>query len=62
MELQAVCKDKLFPRIDYFAKGYGKAEEPRRGYILASIIAFTMVGIGSYIYANFLSIFKIRIL
>ncbi|PAV63134.1 hypothetical protein WR25_12391 [Diploscapter pachys] len=43
---QAVCKDKLFPRIDYFAKGYGKAEEPRRGYILASIVAFTMVGIG----------------
>ncbi|GMT10099.1 hypothetical protein PFISCL1PPCAC_1396, partial [Pristionchus fissidentatus] len=43
---QAVCKDKLFPRIDYFAKGYGGNEEPRRAYVLAGGIALVMVLIG----------------
>src|SRR5437879_1490777 len=32
---QALCKDKLFPYIEYFGKGYGKNNEPRRGYLLA---------------------------
>ncbi|KJH46770.1 K-Cl cotransporter [Dictyocaulus viviparus] len=43
---QAVCKDHLFPKIGYFAKGFGKNEEPRRAYILTFIIAAAMVGIG----------------
>ncbi|CAI4226740.1 unnamed protein product [Auanema sp. JU1783] len=43
---QAVCKDRLFPKIGYFAKSYGADEEPRRAYILSFIIAFSMVGIG----------------
>uniref|UniRef100_A0A158PAY2 AA_permease domain-containing protein n=1 Tax=Angiostrongylus cantonensis TaxID=6313 RepID=A0A158PAY2_ANGCA len=43
---QAVCKDRLFPKIGYFAKGYGKNEEPRRAYFLTFIIAVAMVGIG----------------
>ena len=32
---QALCKDKLFPFIEYFAQGYGQNSEPRRGYVLA---------------------------
>ncbi|VDM61432.1 unnamed protein product [Angiostrongylus costaricensis] len=43
---QAVCKDRLFPKIGYFAKGYGKNEEPRRAYFLTFVIAMAMVGIG----------------
>ncbi|XP_035666237.1 solute carrier family 12 member 1-like isoform X5 [Branchiostoma floridae] len=36
---QAVCKDKLFPGIHIFAKGVGQSDEPRRGYLLAFVIA-----------------------
>ncbi|XP_064598954.1 solute carrier family 12 member 2-like [Liolophura sinensis] len=36
---QAVCKDKLFPGIFFFAKGYGKSNEPFRAYALAFLIA-----------------------
>lgn len=25
---QAVCQDKIFPLIEFFAKGYGKGNEP----------------------------------
>lgn len=37
---QALCKDKLFPFISYFSKGFGKNREPRRAYLLAFAIAF----------------------
>uniref|UniRef100_A0A914D3X6 Amino acid permease/ SLC12A domain-containing protein n=1 Tax=Acrobeloides nanus TaxID=290746 RepID=A0A914D3X6_9BILA len=43
---QAVCKDRLFPYINFFAKGYGKNEEPRRAYALAFVIAMAMILIG----------------
>lgn len=43
---QALCKDKLFPYIHVFAKGYGKNGEPRRGYILTFIIALACCAIG----------------
>ncbi|XP_076339954.1 solute carrier family 12 member 2-like isoform X4 [Tachypleus tridentatus] len=43
---QALCKDNIFPKIEYFAKGYGKSGEPRRGYILAFAIALACVIIG----------------
>ena len=43
---QAVCKDKLYPKIGYFAKGFGMNEEPRRAYFLAFVICLAMVGIG----------------
>lgn len=36
---QALCKDKLFPKIEWFARGYGKNMEPVRGYILTFFIA-----------------------
>ncbi|KAM3718078.1 Solute carrier family 12 member [Dirofilaria immitis] len=43
---QAVCKDRLFPKVDFFARGYGKDEEPRRAYALGFIIALLMILIG----------------
>ncbi|CAG2116137.1 unnamed protein product, partial [Medioppia subpectinata] len=43
---QALCKDKLFPYIEYFGKGFGKNNEPRRGYMLAFIIALLCCVIG----------------
>ncbi|KAK0411802.1 hypothetical protein QR680_005854 [Steinernema hermaphroditum] len=43
---QAVCKDRLFPYINVFAKQYGKDEEPRRAYLLAFGIAMVMILIG----------------
>ncbi|CAD5113608.1 DgyrCDS2766 [Dimorphilus gyrociliatus] len=43
---QAVCKDKIFPYISIFGKGYGKSDEPRLGYILTFFIAAGFIGIG----------------
>uniref|UniRef100_A0A1I7RP02 Solute carrier family 12 member 3 n=1 Tax=Bursaphelenchus xylophilus TaxID=6326 RepID=A0A1I7RP02_BURXY len=43
---QAVCNDKLFPYIKYFAKTFGKDEEPRRAYALTFIICCLIIGIG----------------
>ena len=43
---QSLCNDKLFPYIEYFAKGHGKNNEPRRGYLLAFIIAIACCLIG----------------
>lgn len=36
---QALCKDELYPKIQWFAKGFGKNNEPVRGYVLTFIIA-----------------------
>ena len=41
-----MCKDKLFPYIGWFAKGYGSAGEPWRAYALALLIAAAFVCIG----------------
>ncbi|XP_022249668.1 solute carrier family 12 member 2-like isoform X1 [Limulus polyphemus] len=43
---QALCRDKIFPKIEYFGKGFGKNGEPRRAYILAFAIALACVVIG----------------
>lgn len=43
---QALCQDKLFPYIHYFSKGYGKNNDPKRGYILTFLIAFIFLMIG----------------
>lgn len=40
---QALCKDKLYPKIDWFAKGYGPNNEPVRGYILTFVLAVAYV-------------------
>uniref|UniRef100_A0A3P8X5P4 Solute carrier family 12 member 3 n=1 Tax=Cynoglossus semilaevis TaxID=244447 RepID=A0A3P8X5P4_CYNSE len=36
---QCLCKDKLYPLIGFFGKGYGKNNEPLRGYLLTYVIA-----------------------
>lgn len=43
---QALCKDKLYPKIEWFARGYGKNNEPVRGYILTFFIAIAFILIG----------------
>lgn len=43
---QAVAKDKIFPKIEYFAKGHGKDKEPWRGYFLTFIISSLFISIG----------------
>ena len=37
--LQALAKDKLYPKIDFFAPGWGANNDPVRGYILVFMIA-----------------------
>ncbi|XP_075933845.1 solute carrier family 12 member 1 isoform X3 [Anarhichas minor] len=43
---QALCKDNIYKILHFFAKGYGKNNEPIRGYVLTFIIsaAFILVG------------------
>ncbi|XP_035520502.1 solute carrier family 12 member 3 [Morone saxatilis] len=36
---QCLCKDKLYPFIGFFGKGYGKNDEPLRSYVLTYLIA-----------------------
>uniref|UniRef100_H9GCY6 Solute carrier family 12 member 3 n=1 Tax=Anolis carolinensis TaxID=28377 RepID=H9GCY6_ANOCA len=36
---QCLCKDQLYPAIGFFGKGYGKNNEPIRGYVLTYFIA-----------------------
>ncbi|XP_071397644.1 solute carrier family 12 member 3 isoform X1 [Centroberyx affinis] len=40
---QCLCKDNLYPLIGFFGKGYGKNDEPLRGYILTYIIAVCFI-------------------
>ncbi|KFD63013.1 hypothetical protein M514_24780 [Trichuris suis] len=43
---QAIAKDKLFPKLDYFEVGYGQNHEPRRAIIFTFILTMALVGIG----------------
>ncbi|GLD53514.1 solute carrier family 12 member 3 [Lates japonicus] len=43
---QCLCKDKLYPLIGFFGKGYGKNDEPLRAYLLTYIIAACFILIG----------------
>ncbi|KAJ8777433.1 hypothetical protein J1605_014816 [Eschrichtius robustus] len=43
---QALCKDNIYPAFQMFAKGYGKNNEPLRGYILTFLIALGFILIG----------------
>ncbi|XP_039209772.1 solute carrier family 12 member 3 isoform X1 [Crotalus tigris] len=36
---QCLCKDELYPAIGFFGKGYGRNNEPIRGYMLTYLIA-----------------------
>ncbi|XP_038126798.1 solute carrier family 12 member 2 isoform X1 [Cyprinodon tularosa] len=40
---QALCKDNIYPYIGVFAKGYGKNNEPLRGYFLTFGIALGFI-------------------
>uniref|UniRef100_A0A8C6YRU5 Solute carrier family 12 member 2 n=1 Tax=Nothoprocta perdicaria TaxID=30464 RepID=A0A8C6YRU5_NOTPE len=40
---QALCKDNIYPGFLMFAKGYGKNNEPLRGYILTFLIALGFI-------------------
>lgn len=44
--LQALCKDNIYKILHFFAKGYGKNNEPIRGYILTFIISVAFILIG----------------
>ncbi|XP_072232716.1 solute carrier family 12 member 10, tandem duplicate 1 isoform X2 [Leuresthes tenuis] len=40
---QCLCKDKIYPYLIFFAKGYGKNNEPLRAYLLCYIIAVAFI-------------------
>lgn len=43
---QALGKDKLMPKIGWFAKGFGPSNEPRRAYFLTFVISLAFILIG----------------
>ncbi|XP_068443269.1 solute carrier family 12 member 3-like [Clinocottus analis] len=40
---QCLCRDEIYPYIRFFAKGYGKNDEPLRAYLLCYIIAVAFI-------------------
>ncbi|XP_023346553.1 bumetanide-sensitive sodium-(potassium)-chloride cotransporter [Eurytemora carolleeae] len=44
--LQAVGRDKIYPKLEFFAVGQGANNDPFRGYILVFLIAFGCLMIG----------------
>ncbi|XP_027143336.1 solute carrier family 12 member 10, tandem duplicate 1 [Larimichthys crocea] len=40
---QCLCRDNLYPYIKFFAKGYGKNDEPLRAYVLCYIISVAFI-------------------
>ncbi|XP_033827933.1 solute carrier family 12 member 2-like [Periophthalmus magnuspinnatus] len=40
---QALCKDNIYPGLEVFAKGYGKNNEPLRGYVLTFCIGLAFI-------------------
>ncbi|KFP03766.1 Solute carrier family 12 member 2, partial [Calypte anna] len=40
---QALCKDNIYPGFQMFARGYGKNNEPLRGYLLTFLIALGFI-------------------
>jgi solute carrier family 12 (sodium/potassium/chloride transporter), member 2 len=52
---QALCKDNLYPYISGFAKGYGKNNEPVRGYVLTFFIAVCFILIGTFYFLKHIS-------
>ncbi|MBF0450401.1 MAG: amino acid permease [Candidatus Magnetomorum sp.] len=45
--LQSLAKDRIFPFLNFFAKGSGATDNPRRGVYLAAIIAFGVILMGN---------------
>jgi len=44
--LQALAKDKLYPRIEFFSPGWGANNDPVRGYVLVFLISLGCILIG----------------
>uniref|UniRef100_A0A667WQJ1 Solute carrier family 12 member 10, tandem duplicate 1 n=1 Tax=Myripristis murdjan TaxID=586833 RepID=A0A667WQJ1_9TELE len=40
---QCLCRDNIYPYIGFFAKGYGKNDEPLRAYLLCYFIALAFI-------------------
>ncbi|XP_061586297.1 solute carrier family 12 member 2 isoform X2 [Cololabis saira] len=40
---QALCKDNIYPGLSVFAKGYGRNNEPLRGYVLTFFIGLAFI-------------------
>ncbi|KAF1624873.1 Solute carrier family 12 member 3, partial [Eudyptes filholi] len=40
---QCLCRDQLYPLIGFFGKGYGRNNEPIRGYMLTYVIAVSFI-------------------
>lgn len=45
--LQALSRDKVFPLLNFFAKGVGPTNNPRNGIFLTLVIALITVGLGN---------------
>jgi solute carrier family 12 sodium/potassium/chloride transporter 2 len=41
--LQALGVDRIYPGLIFFSKGYGKANEPYRGYVLTFLISLVFL-------------------
>jgi solute carrier family 12 sodium/potassium/chloride transporter 2 len=46
--IQALGIDRIYPGLIFFSKGYGKAGEPYRGYVLAFLISTAFLLIGKF--------------
>ena len=44
--MQALAKDKLYPKVEFFASGFGANNDPIRGYILVFFISLGCIIIG----------------
>uniref|UniRef100_A0A3P8WX30 Solute carrier family 12 member 10, tandem duplicate 1 n=1 Tax=Cynoglossus semilaevis TaxID=244447 RepID=A0A3P8WX30_CYNSE len=40
---QHLCRDNIYPYIGFFAKGYGKRDEPLRAYLLCYVVASAFI-------------------
>jgi amino acid transporter len=47
--IQALGIDRIYPGLLFFSKGYGKAGEPYRGYVLTFIISTAFLLIGKFL-------------
>ena len=45
--LQSLAADRIFPFLSFFAKGEGSANNPRRGVLLSTLIAFLTIAMGN---------------
>ena len=52
---QALCKDNIYTILHFFAKGYGKNNEPIRGYVLTFFISVAFILVGQLNCLSFLS-------